>query len=207
MPLHARLLKRKRPGEPVSAADWNAVIEMLKRTVHGPGIIEDHLGWYVPRRGGGGTAAASWVPVELYKWTRWVTGTPFLPTFKYACRQIDVDLSMSPPEWSLVTGGIHADITGEHNPEDPLLDNDLYAINLLEGRAVAGGRQATGVDTSSGYPAGFETYPLGGYDGNPPLPDSGDCAVHVPVLVQAASDINGTVYYRIQAVLTDWGTC
>ena len=48
MALHARLLRKKRPGDPIRAEDWNAVVEMLKRTVYGPGVTEDHLGWHVP---------------------------------------------------------------------------------------------------------------------------------------------------------------
>ena len=207
MALHARLLRKKRPGDPIRAEDWNAVVEMLKRTVYGPGVSEDHLGWYVPGARSTSTASATGIKVELYKWQRWVIGTPFLPMFKYAFRQIDVDLSTSPPTWAIVTGGIHGDISGEHNPEDPASDNDLYALNLFEGRAVADGRQATGVDTSSGYPDGFETYPLGGYDGEPPLPDSGDCAVYMPALIYPATDIHGTTYYYFSAIPTDWGSC
>lgn len=45
--LDANLLRPKQPGDPILAEDWNTVIDLLKRDVHGVNVLKDPIGWHV----------------------------------------------------------------------------------------------------------------------------------------------------------------
>lgn len=61
------LIQPPRPGQPISAAWMRQILSALRRKIHGPGVIADDTGWYIPdgRRSGGEGGYAFMVMREL----------------------------------------------------------------------------------------------------------------------------------------------
>ena len=90
MPFDPTRLRYHKEGDLVSADEWNLVMDLLKREVHGDHVISDNLGWYIltpPGGGGGGVAIAGFAMVT----SRFGTDLPYRYTCSSAVMNINGD--------------------------------------------------------------------------------------------------------------------
>ena len=45
-----RLFKKKQVGDPISAREWNALVDRASREVTGPNVLADDRGWAIGER-------------------------------------------------------------------------------------------------------------------------------------------------------------
>ena len=133
MPVDPRLLQRKREGDPVSATEWNLLVDLLQREVRGPNVIADATGWTVlPAYGGAAMAFEQLRVIEefndylrCHSWDGSVEGTTDIYVAKpYMLRHVLSHYAIITHLTTLAVYSIRVDDKDDANPDDPYTIED-----------------------------------------------------------------------------------
>jgi len=87
------LFKKKKAGDPITARDWNALVDLARREVTGPNVSSNSLGWQIMDVPLGSSSSAVYMKITTVARTT--------PPYEYSAKEV----TRSSETWVDVAGG------------------------------------------------------------------------------------------------------